>query len=208
MVVDQQADWSAVMNALQHHFERAGSFFAGAQLVIEVGGRRVSEDNLSHVLSLMEQYGLRPEAIATSNRDSRNAARAVGLETRAMPHYQQPQSTSASPDSDSLLVRRTVRSGQVVRHHGHITVIGDVNPGAQVIAGGSVVVWGRLRGLVHAGVLGDDMAVVCALQLRPTQLRIASLIVRTPEDEVSPAPEIARVEDHTILVESWDAYKR
>ncbi|HEX7008861.1 MAG TPA: septum site-determining protein MinC, partial [Phycisphaeraceae bacterium] len=76
---------------------------------------------------------------------------------------------------EAALVQRTLRSGQVVRHQGHLTVLGDVNPGAEVIAGGSVVVWGRVRGTVHAGALGDRSAQICALELAPTQLRIADL---------------------------------
>jgi septum site-determining protein MinC len=79
------------------------------------------------------------------------------------------------------VVERTLRSGFSVRHAGHVVVIGDVNAGAQVIAGGSVLVWGRMRGMVHAGADGNEKAVVCALDLSPTQLRIAGLIATTPQ---------------------------
>lgn len=83
-----------------------------------------------------------------------------------------------------------------------------MNPGAEVIAGGSVIVWGRLRGVVHAGAMGDNTALICAIELRPTQLRIASLIARTPEDGSRhiPLPEVARVDQAQgrIVVEAWD----
>jgi septum site-determining protein MinC len=107
-----------------------------------------------------------------------------------------------------MLVARTVRSGQVVRHQGHVTLIGDVNPGSEIIAGGNVVVWGRLRGLVHAGALGNRSALICALELRPTQLRIADLIARTPEGVAGQIPEVARVEDEHIIVEAWEVYRK
>jgi septum site-determining protein MinC len=105
------------------------------------------------------------------------------------------------------LVWRTVRSGQVVRHTGHITVIGDVNAGGEVIAGGSVVVWGHVRGVIHAGALGDRSAVICALDLRPTQLRIADLIAQ-PAGDSNRTPEVARIERGGISVEHWEAYRK
>jgi len=107
---------------------------------------------------------------------------------------------------DCILTRRTLRSGQAVRHVGHVVIIGDVNPGTEVIAGGSVVVWGRLRGLVHAGALGDDNAIVCALLLAPTQLRIGNHIARPPEGEGRrpKSPEMALVRDGRIVVEAWE----
>lgn len=107
------------------------------------------------------------------------------------------------PDA-GLVVRRTLRSGQSLRHPGSIAVIGDVNPGAEIIAGGSIVVWGRLRGTVHAGALGDENAVVCALDLAPTQLRIGGRITRSPDERRrKPRPETARVRDGHIVAEPW-----
>ncbi|HLV36917.1 MAG TPA: septum site-determining protein MinC, partial [Spirillospora sp.] len=78
------------------------------------------------------------------------------------------------------------------------------NPGAEVIATGDVIVWGRLRGNVHAGAEGDEDAVVCALDMTPTQLRIAGYIVTSPpEKRHNPRPEVARVRDGQIVVEAW-----
>jgi len=86
-----------------------------------------------------------------------------------------------------------------------VVVIGDVNPGAEIIAGGDVVVWGKLRGLVHAGAYGDREAVVCALEMIPTQLRIADLITVSPAGprDVEPIPEMASIKDGQIVAESW-----
>jgi len=105
-----------------------------------------------------------------------------------------------------VLVRRTLRSGQVVQHPGHVVVIGDVNPGAEIIAGGDVVVWGKLRGIVHAGATGDDGAVVCALSLAPPQLRIGNYIARAPEgrEGLPERPEMASVQGGEIVAEPWE----
>jgi septum site-determining protein MinC len=77
-----------------------------------------------------------------------------------------------------------------------------------VVAEGDVIVWGHLRGIVHAGVGGDDEAVVCALRMNPTQLGIAGVTSRFPSTdtgyllEVQP-PELARIENGRIVVEAW-----
>jgi septum site-determining protein MinC len=103
-----------------------------------------------------------------------------------------------------LILRETIRSGRSVYHEGHIVVIGDVNPGAEIIAGGDVVVWGKLRGLVHAGAMGDTSAVICALELIPTQLRIADQIAISPHDQRRQAtPEKVSMHNGRIVAEAW-----
>ncbi len=82
--------------------------------------------------------------------------------------------------------------------------MGDVNPGAEIIAAGSVVVWGRLRGLVHAGALGDVEAVICALELNPTQLRIADAIAIAPDERrAGVTPEKAAIRQGQIEARAW-----
>ena len=100
---------------------------------------------------------------------------ATRISTPAPERTIRPLDTNLAGEN-AIFVQRTLRSGFKVSHHGHVIVLGDVNPGAEVIAGGSVIVWGRLRGVVHAGADGDENAVVCALEMMPTQLRIAGLV--------------------------------
>jgi septum site-determining protein MinC len=85
-----------------------------------------------------------------------------------------------------------------------VVILGDVNPGAEVIAGGNVVVWGKLRGVVHAGATGNERSVVCALDLTPTQLRIASHISVSPDRKGNPRPEKAFVKDGILVAEAWN----
>jgi septum site-determining protein MinC len=65
-----------------------------------------------------------------------------------------------------------------------------------------------LRGVVHAGAEGDETAVVCALDLAPTQLRIARYIATSPPHKGQPQPEMARVKDGQIMAERWKARDR
>lgn len=108
-------------------------------------------------------------------------------------------------DENTILVQRTLRSGQSIRYNGNVVVLGDVNPGAEVTASGNVIVMGALRGVVHAGASGDENAVVMAFRLRPTQLRIANHITRPPDDDEvdTDFPEMARIKDGLVTIEAF-----
>jgi septum site-determining protein MinC len=203
--LDQTADWPELLEALRGQLDHGANFFQGAQVLVDIGERALAAEQLTALLELMRQHGLQPEALASTARESRNAARAAGIVARPV-----PRSVAESSDGpgEAAFAWRTVRSGQVIRHYGHITVLGDVNAGGEIIAGGSVIVWGRLRGTVHAGALGDRGAVICALELSPTQLRIADLIARPPDGRGRRFPEVARVQSDQISVEAWEEYRK
>jgi septum site-determining protein MinC len=103
--------------------------------------------------------------------------------------------------------RGTVRGGQSIQQIWNIVVVGDVNPGAEVVASGDIVIFGALRGTAHAGAEGDRAARVAALELIPTQLRIATFIAKgdgAPRHE----PEEARVEGDRIVIAPLSAVAR
>lgn len=81
----------------------------------------------------------------------------------------------------TLYIRRTIRSGQSISSDGNIVIIGDVNPGAEIIAKGDVTVWGILAGIVHAGSDGNSFARIRALKLNPVQIRIGDVFARRPD---------------------------
>lgn len=101
-------------------------------------------------------------------------------------------------ENETVFVNHTMRSGMRVESDGHIVVQGDVNPGAEVIAKGNIVVIGTLRGTAHAGVGGHDEAFIIALDMRPTQLRINDQISQPPSDVASSGVEKAVLKDGRI----------
>jgi septum site-determining protein MinC len=147
-------------------------------------------------------------AILSSSAGTRSAGANLGLALE-IPRPELGENGDLEPVSfelegdQAVLIERTLRSGQKIRHPGHVVILGDVNPGAEVIAGGNVVVWGKLRGVVHAGATGNDRSVVCALDLTPTQLRIASHISVSPDRKGNPRPERAFVKDGSLVAEAW-----
>jgi septum site-determining protein MinC len=205
--------FDAVIAALERQLQQGEGFFRGADLMIDVGNRALTTAQVLQLAAVLEKWGVELRAIGTDNRHNRGTIREAGL--RSVPSATVPTPPSSEPaqptalSSEALFVTRTLRSGQSVRHHGPITIVGDVNPGAEVISGGNVVVWGRLRGVVHAGAMGDEHTLVCALDLTPTQLRIAGLAARSPEEAISSAgPEVAHIEGGHIVVEPWDIFRR
>lgn len=105
------------------------------------------------------------------------------------------------PDAKSMFIMDTVRNGQRIESQGDIVVIGDVNSGAELIAGGSIAVFGKLRGLAHAGCSGDrEHACIAALSLSPKQLRLAGKIVSFGHERGQKGPEVARLDKEGQVV--------
>jgi septum site-determining protein MinC len=207
-------DWSGLFNELASRLEQTPSFFKGGRVALDVGPRQLTQDQLTHVGDLLQTHKMSLWAVISETEETREHAKSLGLETTLAPSQTTDKTGDGNggvglDDQNAVLLRRTLRSGQSLRHGGHVVIIGDVNPGAEIVAAGDVVVWGRLRGIVHAGAGGDDTAVVCALALAPMQLRISRHIARLPDAELDrgyedrSAPEVASVQDGQIVVELW-----
>ncbi len=115
------------------------------------------------------------------------------------------EKVEGSVQAGVMYLRQTLRSGQSVSHAGHLVIIGDVNPGAEVVAEGDITVWGALRGIARAGVNGNNDAEIRALRLQPIQIRIGESFARSPDKnrlhyDNHNGPETARVVDGKIKV--------
>lgn len=84
-------------------------------------------------------------------------------------------------ENEIVSVARIIRSGQVLEVPGDLLLIGDVNPGGKVVAGGNIYVMGALKGIAHAGANGNSEAIISASVMKPTQLRIDHAISRSPD---------------------------
>ena len=117
---------------------------------------------------------------------------------------------------ETVYVKQTIRSGQIVSHDGNVVIIGDCNPGSEIIASGDITVWGELKGIAHAGAQGNESAVIRALKLDAIQLRISGCYARRPDraniEFVSAptdtfTPEEARICDGEIIVFTMNSDK-
>ena len=168
-------------------------------------GAVVPPEWIEEVRSVLEDHGLWMEE------RSRDAA--VGGDDARDPHASEPEGggegqAQGLPGADTVMIRRSLRSGQSVSFDGNIVIMGDVNPGSEVCATGDIVVFGCLRGVAYAGANGKQDARVVALRLMPTQLRIADRIARSPDGEVQAplSPEAAFLRDGAIVIEPWTTH--
>jgi septum site-determining protein MinC len=201
------SDFQEAQRQLLTHIDGQTAFFHGARLALDTGNLQINAGDLGSLRDQLSERGVSLWAVLTHEHATETTARMLGLETRlADAKYEKSTDKEKPPvrNGDSaILVRKTLRSGTHLEHDGHVAVIGDVNPGAEVSATGSVVVWGRLLGSVHAGSRGDEKAVICALEMSPTYIHIAGLITQPRPRKGKTQPELARIVDDRIIVESW-----
>lgn len=203
-----EGGWDELHVALIDQIDQQVEFLKGARLALDVGNLILKAADLGQLQKELADRELNLWAILTNSPMTEQTAQSFGLATR----INKPRPTERIHSSEhkgagfstAVLVKRTLRSGNSIQHSGPVVVIGDVNPGAEIVSAGDIVVWGRLRGMVHAGADGDDTSVVCALDLSPTQLRIAGKIALTPKRRGKPQPEIARIQDGQVVAEAWD----
>ncbi len=209
LVTIGDGDWEEASRILLEKLREKAEFFRGARVVLQLGGRALGAADLGRLRDRLGDLQINLWTVLSESTVTANAAGVLGLET-SLP---KPKRSAAAPElppidpmedgSQAILVNRTLRSGKSVRFPGHVVILGDVNAGAEVIAGGNIVVWGRIRGTVQAGCEGDVHAIICALDLAPTQLRIANAIATSPKRRGKPEPEIAKIKDGQIVAERW-----
>ena len=210
LIIDPVAPMKQIEPAIEERMTNLGDSLAGMSLDIDVGNRPLSEKQLGRLRAILHgSYGLEVNRIInTSSRSSQVAERpqissAPTLRTEERLTYD----VLPADRENTRLIRNTLRSGQVERYlEGNMVILGDVNPGAEVTAAGDIVVVGALRGIAHAGALGNVFAVVVALRLIPTQLRIGRFITRPPAEtqHSQNEAETARVEGEDIIVERYN----
>lgn len=178
-----EKSFQEIKNALIKHTREASQFFAGVDLYLNCDGQVFSSEQIKELIEILSRY------------------EEVGKIFFLNEKEKQKEKTDGT-----ILINKTIRSGQRLKYPSNIVIIGDINPGAEVIAGGDILVFGKLRGVVHAGATGSLEAQVIALKLQPTQLRIGKIISRPPEGIRLPEeikPERAYIKEGVIVVEDF-----
>ena len=85
--------------------------------------------------------------------------------------------------SETKFIRGNLRSGQREEFSGSIAILGDLNYGAEVIAGENIIVTGRIRGMAHAGANGNKKAIISANAIDSTQVRIANVVKEITDND-------------------------
>jgi septum site-determining protein MinC len=217
IVLPERGTSREIVQALAQRIAGAEGFFRGAEVVLDYGTRTVIEEEVAVLRQVLEERDITLRTATATGFDSRSALRALGFSPlSAMPqppvrgdegHY---VPTMPRDELPTRYVRRTFRSGMSLHHPGHLTVLGDINPGAELTAAGDIVVFGSVRGVVHAGAAGDSTAIIAALSLTPTQLRIGNVYGRPPDAHgddpnaaASDGPCIAHLDGGEMIIVPW-----
>jgi len=204
------APWDEQLSLLMSHVDAQPSFFQGARLALDVASQVLHVNELVDLRDKLSERGIALWAVLSESPTTEHTSQLLGLATRiSKPRPQEFREFAVEDlgEGTALFLGRTLRSGTRIEFPGHVVVLGDVNPGAEIFAEGNIIIWGRLRGVVHAGVKKNRDAVVCALDFSPMQLRVADEVLSaiSPTGE-QPSPKFARIgEDGNLLVENWSA---
>ncbi len=207
-----EGSWPDLRASLFQHIAEREAFFKGAKLTLDVGNQIIHAADMGSLRDQLSEIGVTLWAVLSNSPTTEQTAQMMGIGTRiSTPRPERsirPLDTNLTNGEPAILVQRTLRSGFKISYQGHVVVLGDVNPGAEIIAGGNVIVWGRLRGVVHAGAEGNEKAVVCALEMEPTQLRIGGQIAVTPKKKGKSQPEMASINNGQVIAEPWNVRER
>lgn len=206
IIIKEDADFESVLSQIEQKIETAGRFFKGASLAVKYRGKKLSKQEEKVIQNLLvHKSGAEIKSFEEDTED--HGVNQDGTPAEVQGRMKMHKFYFKGIDEGiTKFYKGTVRSGQLINFNGNLVVIGDVNPGGELVATGNVVVMGSLRGIVHAGSDGNKEAVVVAFSLQPTQLRIADIITRSPdgkEPKGIPVPELAHIKDDMVYIESF-----
>lgn len=217
-------DWPALVAQLDTRLSQAATFFRGGRVALNVGNRALVEAEVDQLQAVLHKYTLSLGMLRTASPRTFQSAVNMGLAASLDGANEEQQLEAMTVDSNLqmqsyFVFRGNLRSGQVLQRTESVLVIGDVNPGGQVISSGDIMIWGRLRGVAHAGAEGNAGAIIAAMLMTPSQLRIAGFVAVSPTQENEAEKyllqrnpqrqaEIAYIVDEGLVVRPWHEARR
>ena len=200
IILDPNLEFEALLKAVGEKFKESAKFFNDADMAIAFEGRKLTLEEEEKIIDTI-----------TSN-SSINIICTIDNDPVKEDRFRQKlENTAVSNDMSLAKIHRGYfRSGQMMEFDTGVIIIGDINPGAKVLARGSIVILGALKGEAEAGVGGNDDAFIIALDMNPIQLRIGSKIARCADNSVIVSkskclsPQVAFVENDNICLEDLD----
>jgi len=208
----ENGTWDDRKSALLTMVKQKESFFKGARVCLDVNDTSLRVKQITQLSEQLSDLDVTLWAILSTSETTVNNARVLALET-SLPVKKENKEIKESNDrvenngEKAVLVNKTLRAGYKVESLDHVIIIGDVNPGAEIVSAGSIIVWGKLKGSAIAGAEGNMKAVICAMELRPTQLRIGEKVFPPQQKKGKSFPEVAYIENNECKIELWNKEK-
>jgi len=213
---NEEEDYLAVITQFREMIEEKKKFFEGSPMSIDLGWREMTRENIEELMEVFRVNDLILQGLISSSATTRKIAEEYNIKViigrlgLAQHHgaknkkiYYQKSQEKEEEREQTLLVRRTMRSGQNVDFEGNVVVMGDVNPGAEIIAAGDIIVWGSIRGSVWAGSKGNRKAKIIARELNPSKLKIDEYVYMGIIGDLKGNSKTAFLIEEDIAIESY-----
>lgn len=190
VILDPQAPFDVILEEVAIKFRESAKFWGSVQMTLTLEGRMLTaEEEIQIVNTITENSSI--EILCLVDTDAQRIERCEKTLNRKLMELS---------SQTGQFYRGTLRRGDVLESEASIVVIGDVNHGARVIARGNIIILGELKGSVHAGVTGNETAVVVAFEMAPMQIKIAGYSSNFAEKgkRLAKGPVIASVENSSI----------
>lgn len=200
LILDADMPFGQLEEAILEKFRESEKFFKNAKIAISFEGRRLSQEEEFSILDMIAK-NTSIQVICVVDQDE---MREQMYKEKIDSYYQDVANNTGE------FYKGTLRSGQVLKCDTSIVIIGDVNPGAKIIAKGNIVILGSLKGNAYAGAAGDESCFVTALDMDPVQIKIGNVIGRSADRGPWEAirnrhrtmdPQIALVSKGNIMIE-------
>ena len=194
--LDPELTFDELREAVADKFKKSAGFFKNATLALTFRGRVLTkEQELQLLEAVVQNSGIHVICIVDENKETAEYYK------KAVTHAMEKQK-----EEDGQFYRGTLRSGQTLETESSIVIIGDVNPGAQVISRGNIVVLGCCMGNIYAGASGNAGCFAAALTMKPMQVRIAdklarsAIVKKTDSGEYPIDPKIIFIKDGHLQI--------
>ena len=198
--LDDQMEFSELKEKVEEKFTSSSDFLGAAQIALSFEGRKLSEDQKYELMECIREHSQLDIVCLIDDDAQKEAYFTKTLEEKL----------TALNTNSGQFYKGTLRSGQVLECESSVVIVGDVNPGAKIVARGNIVVLGSLDGNAYAGAAGNSESFVAALHMNPIQIKIADVIGRS--EDKSPlerlrgrkkqlAPQVAYIKEEAICID-------
>lgn len=207
LVLDPTVDYETIKERVAAKFKDSAKFLGNSQMALKFGGDYpLNDEQKRELISIITSVCSLNIVCILEQDEATDQLMYKAIEAVANASAKEaPQNPKAfDPSFNGRFFKGSLRSGMEEIFEGNALILGDVNPGASVVAKGSIIVLGSLRGTAFAGTEGNENAFVLALDMAPVQIRIAETIARSPDHPVrsdQKEPQIAFLEDGAIYIE-------
>ncbi|MBF0352748.1 MAG: septum site-determining protein MinC [SAR324 cluster bacterium] len=220
LIIHEALPFDQLVNDVRHliNQESAKHFLHGSRIILKSDAKRLSSEEFVMLRDLLSAEGkmelnlsIPPQKTSVAPPlQSEDQASAEKKETPVISGTMLEKQTPSTDEitqglvlEDALIVRQTLRSGQKIRTSRNVILLGDINPGAEIISAQNIWVYGTIRGLVHAGSEGNEKSTIMGLRLMSGQVRIAHLLAGHHQLREFIGPEIVFVENGEILFDLY-----